>query len=628
MMRKLLILPRYDKLGASSRYRFYNYIDYLEKNGYECTIYPLFSDLYLTQRYSKSSIFFELIKCYLKRIVILFNVRKYDLCFIEKELFPYLPFWLEFFWLSRCKQYIVDYDDAIFHNYDENDSPIVRFLLSNKISQIMTGASSVIVGNQYIYDYAKANFVYNVLIIPTVIDLGLYDNIIVEKNKQFTIIWIGSQSTVHYVEEVRQSIIEVCKKTNGKFVVIGADINIPEIQLETVDWSSNTEIEYLKSAHVGIMPLSNKNWDKGKCGFKIIQYLASKIPVVASPVGINSSIIQHGVNGYLASTSGEWVDCLIKVYNNIDNKDMIYYGHKDVREKYSIDFASPLLLNAMNVVLDKKINLDYSVVRGFGKEWAYFNNEGFEDDLYRIWSDYFSIFPWNLLPDDGGIGADIGCGSGRWSFFVANKVKKLYLIDPSAEALEVSKHKLREFKNIEFVNLEVESAMQKVDLLDFAFSLGVLHHVPDIELAFESISGKLKRGAPFLVYLYYSFDNKPSWYKSIWSVSDLLRRVISRFPSNLKLVVTQLIAIIVYFPVARSGFFFTKLGFNTSRYPLIYYSDKPFYFMKNDALDRFGTKLENRFSRKDILRLFEKSGFINVKFSDSEPYWCACGVKK
>lgn len=627
MTRKLLILPRYSRLGASSRYRFYDYIDRLEKSGFACTISPLFSDLYITKTYSKSSVFLEVIKCYFNRVKFLLSANKYDLCLIEKELFPFIPYWLEFFWLRLCGKYVVDYDDAIFHRYDEHSSAIVRLLLSDKIPRIMSNSSTVIAGNQYIYDYARNSLAYNSVIIPTVVDVDLYDDTIARRNEQFTIVWIGSQSTAHYIEKIKQSIIEVCNKTNGKFLVIGAKVHIPGIQIELIDWSIDTEKKYLKSSHVGVMPLTNNNWDKGKCGFKIIQYLASKIPVVASPVGVNSNIIQHGVNGYLASTKDEWVDGILNIFNNIENKKIVSNGYKTARENYSMDYAFPLLSKTLMDALENENNFDLDVIRGFGKEWSHFTNENLEKDLYKIWRDYFSIFPWDILPSDGGIGADIGCGSGRWSFFVANRVKKLYLIDPSIEALSVSKDKLKKFRNVEFVNQDVDSAMQEIEMLDFAFSLGVLHHIPNIELAFKSISKRLKKGAPFLVYLYYSFDNKSTWYNRTWIVSDFFRKVISKLPNGIKLYITQFIALIIYLPIARLGLLFMKLGFNTKHYPLIYYADKPFYFMKNDALDRFGTKLERRFSKDEILEIFNKSGFVDVQFSDSEPFWCAYGVK-
>ena len=629
MTHKLLILPRYSRLGASSRYRFYDYIEDIEQAGFNCTISPLFSDKYLIKTYSKSFRVFEVIKCYFARLKVLFGMKKYDSCLVEKELLPFLPYFVEFYFLSHCSKYDIDFDDAIFHRYDDHKSMIIRFLFSTKIAKLMKNAACVTVGNQYLYDYAKLSFCENIKIIPTVVDVDKYDKVQSKKNEQFTVVWIGSQATIHYLLEVIEPIKRVCKLTNGKLLVIGAKIEVPNLELELVDWSASSEVEYIKSAHVGIMPLSENKWDLGKCGFKIIQYMASQIPVVASPIGVNTSIIEDGKNGFLAHTNDEWYSYIYDIYKGI-NKSITINAYKKVTDNYSFNFATPLVLKAQkDISFDH--NIDSALVKGFGKEWEKFSfreNDTSLEYLLAIWEDYFSIFPWNLLPDSGGVGADIGCGTGRWSLPVANRVEKLYLIDPSAQALDIAKDNLIKSNNVQFLNQSADAAMRTIEPLDFAFSIGVLHHVPDINSAFNAISSKLKKGAPFLVYLYYSFDESPFWYRFIWIISDIARKVISKMPYKLVVINTQAIALLIYFPVARLGYILTKIGFNTKNFPLIYYSDKPFYFMRNDSLDRFGTSLENRYSKEEILEIFHNSGFIDVHFSDRKPYWCACGIKE
>lgn len=201
------------------------------------------------------------------------------------------------------------------------------------------------------------------------------------------------------------------------------------------------------------------------------------------------------------------------------------------------------------------------------------------------------------------------------------------LIDASPEALEVAKSNLSGAPNTSFLNASV--GMLPIDdaSLDFAYSLGVLHHVPDTAAAVAAVAAKLKKGAPFLVYLYYAFDNRSFAYRTLWRVSDGIRRVVSRLPHSLRYLVSQAIAALVYWPLARMALVMDRLGKLPGGWPLAYYRDKPFYVLRTDSLDRFGTRLEQRFSRHQIRSMLEDAGFVNIRFSDRAPYWCAIGVK-
>jgi len=163
--------------------------------------------------------------------------------------------------------------------------------------------------------------------------------------------------------------------------------------------------------------------------------------------------------------------------------------------------------------------------------------------------------------------------------------------------------------------------------MDFGYSLGVLHHIPDTEAAIASCVRKIKPGAPFLVYLYYAFDNRPLWFRAVWSVSDLLRRGISRLPFVAKKLVTDALAVSVYFPAARISGVLERLGAKVDAIPLSAYRRHSFYTMRTDSLDRFGTTLEKRFTRAEIERMMRNAGLESIKFSDSEPFWCAVGFK-
>jgi len=275
-------------------------------------------------------------------------------------------------------------------------------------------------------------------------------------------------------------------------------------------------------------------------------------------------------------------------------------------------------------------NLALRVASGFGREWSTFRQD--TDHLSReqrqaIFDDYFRIFPWHLLPPGGGVGLDVGCGTGRWSMLVAPRVQHLHLLDPSPEVLNVAKQNLSSVHNVTYHRHSVANIPLPPKSLDFAFSLGVLHHVPDTQAAIAAIADKLKPSAPFLVYLYYALDNRPIWYRLLWRLTNLARLVVSRMPHPLRLVISQTVAALIYWPLARVARLVSRRGRSASALPLSYYADKSFYVMRTDAYDRFCTRLEKRFRRSEIERMFTRAGFKNVTFSSKQPFWCAVGIK-
>jgi len=275
-------------------------------------------------------------------------------------------------------------------------------------------------------------------------------------------------------------------------------------------------------------------------------------------------------------------------------------------------------------------NLDTDVTAGFGHEWSSFR-QGAEElsasDRQAIFASYFRIFPWEALPPNP-VGIDVGCGSGRWSVMVAPRVGHLHLLDASQEALAVARENLAEANNVSFHLASVGDIPLDDNSLDFAFSLGVLHHVPDTAAAIGAIAAKLKKGAPFLVYLYYALDNRPWWFRAIWRLSNFFRVIISRAPPWLRLVVSQIIAITVYWPLARLATLVERAGFSPALIPLEAYRSRAFYVMQTDAYDRFCTRLEQRFTRPQIAHMLQNAGFDDIRFSDQVPYWCAVGRKR
>ena len=276
----------------------------------------------------------------------------------------------------------------------------------------------------------------------------------------------------------------------------------------------------------------------------------------------------------------------------------------------------------------KIANRDEDVVAGFGDEWERFDQQALSDnDQAQIFSDYFRIFPWERLPL-GAVGADIGCGSGRWAKTVEQRVMTLHCVDASAKALGVARQNLAGIENVAFHLASVDSLPFSDNSLDFAYSLGVLHHVPDTAAAINSIAAKLKPGAPFLVYLYYAFDNRPSWFRLLWKTSEGIRNTVSRLPFPLRYLASQVLALGVYWPLARVARVLEWRGCLPESWPLSYYRDKAFYVMRTDALNRFGTRLEQRFTREEIRQMLESAGLSDVHFSDHAPYWCAVGIKR
>lgn len=281
----------------------------------------------------------------------------------------------------------------------------------------------------------------------------------------------------------------------------------------------------------------------------------------------------------------------------------------------------------MDVPREFVSNIDRLTVEGFGQEWSAYDQTALDESEHeRLFERYFSVFPLDtLLPDAEGF--DLGCGSGRWAEPVARRVGTLHCIDPSVKALDVARRRLAGIPSAHFHNAGVDSIPLADCSQDFGYSLGVLHHIPDVGRALTACVRKLKPGAPFLLYIYYRFDNRPAWFGALWRVSDFGRRVISRLPFPLRKAVATTIAATVYWPLAAAARFAERLGRDVGAYPLSFYRNLSFYTMRTDALDRFGTRLEQRFTRSEISTMMTQAGLVDITFYDGEPYWVACGRK-
>lgn len=273
-------------------------------------------------------------------------------------------------------------------------------------------------------------------------------------------------------------------------------------------------------------------------------------------------------------------------------------------------------------------NIHPETIRGFGREWsAYDQNELRGAEYERVFDEYFEILDFDQLPSEAE-GFDFGCGSGRWAASVAPRIGKLHCIDASREVLDVAQRRLSNIANVSFHLASSDCIPLPDSSQDFGYSLGVLHHIPNTALALRDCVQKLKIGAPFLLYIYYRLENRPAWYRGLWRLVDILRRGVSRLPFEIRKAVTVTIATLVYWPLARAALVVERSGRNVRNMPLSAYRNKSFYTMRTDALDRFGTRLEQRFSRAEIERMMKDAGLESIRFRDAVPYWIACGVRR
>jgi SAM-dependent methyltransferase len=268
----------------------------------------------------------------------------------------------------------------------------------------------------------------------------------------------------------------------------------------------------------------------------------------------------------------------------------------------------------------KTTNIDVETVKGFGREWSTFAQEDLSaSEREEAFGKYFCLIDWNKRPSKV---LDMGCGSGRWDVLVAPLVNELVAADASVEALQIAKGNVRA-PNVSFVECTPDTLPFPDGHFDFIFSLGVLHHVPDTAGAIRTLTAKLSSGGTLLLYLYYALDNRPGWFKTLWKVTDWCRRLVSRLPFPLRYGFSQAAAVCVYWPLARVARYLPV----PDSWPLKFYANRSFYYIRTDALDRFGTKLEKRFTRKEIIAMLESAGLIDIRFSDSAPYWVCVAMK-
>ena len=305
-MTNVLVLTRYERLGASSRVRFLQFLPALESQGFTFDVQPLLGNDYVRSLYGGPPVGAgNLLRAYGRRFRALSRRMRYDLIWLEKEALPWLPTWMEIARLQGLP-YVVDYDDAWFHRYENH---WLSFMLGHKIDAVMRVAHTVVAGNDYLARRARQAGARQVEIVPTAIDLERYrDLLAAPAGEAVTVGWIGIPLNAHYLSIVAPALRAV---PSIRLHVVGAPVPADlNIAAESFPWTEDTEVARIAAFDIGIMPLHDTPWERGKCAYKLLQVMAAGKPVIASPVGANVQVVQHGINGFLADTAEEWADAL------------------------------------------------------------------------------------------------------------------------------------------------------------------------------------------------------------------------------------------------------------------------------------------------------------------------------
>ncbi len=354
---KVLALPKYGDSAASMRQRLKQYVLTLETEGYEVEISSLLGDDHIRRMNSGlGPSAFNIVLAYIKRFLLIISSHKQDVIWLHYESFPYLPSFAERLIFLSGKPVVLDFDDAIYHQYDDHRNTFVRTFLSRKLQALMRGCAVCAVGNAYLADYAK-RFCSDVRILPTVVDTGIYKPASIRKiDSPITIGWIGTPSTWNFVKPLVPSLQLLARRPGVLVKIIGAGrIEMPPVGLDFVEWSEDSEIADIQSMDIGIMPLPDELWARGKCGYKLIQYMACGLPVVASPVGVNSTIVEHGVNGYLAESLDEFKVYIEQLLVNQELRSIMgSNGRLRVESDYSLKAHAPRFVKIIDDAINSK----------------------------------------------------------------------------------------------------------------------------------------------------------------------------------------------------------------------------------------------------------------------------------
>lgn len=352
---RMLALTKYGRLAASTRQRLMQYEPALARDGVTIEYAPLFGDDYVQGlAVGRRAGLMGVAQSYARRFRTLLTARDMDLVWLHYEAFPFLPAGFERLVARLNRPVILDFDDAIFHNYDDHPRSAVRRLLGRKLATTIRLADTVTVGNAYLQGYAE-QFNADVHVLPTVVDTSIYRPAQPRSSGPLVVGWIGSPSTWRYVEPILPEVLQQCAAAGAIFRAVGAGPGAARwAGVESVEWSEETEVAAVQSMDIGIMPLPDEQWARGKCGYKLIQYMACGLPVIASPVGVNRQIVRTDVNGFLTTNAATWREALGRLLNSaVLRSDFGTAGRRIAEREYSLTAYAPVLTELVRRLRDK-----------------------------------------------------------------------------------------------------------------------------------------------------------------------------------------------------------------------------------------------------------------------------------
>ena len=353
---RALLLTRYDVQGASSRLRTLQYVDGLEQRGFKIDVHHLFGSNYLNHLYAGAALpLGSIIAAYFQRAALALRGGNWDLMWVEKELLPWIPSWLETILLDKATALVLDYDDAIFHRYDQHPNAWIRRLYGSKIARLMRAANLVVAGNPYLAEYAHQAGASRIEVVPTAVDTQRYQpSDTTRTNETFVVGWIGTPYTAQYLKRIAGALRGLRDSGPVEFRFIGAPEGLDlGITYQAIPWSEASEVHELQQLDCGIMPLDDNPFERGKCGYKIVQYFACGLPAVASPVGVNNDLVVPGENGFLAGDDATWLSHLKALRDDTSLAQRMGEKGRSLVEQH---YSSEINLNRLEALLRSVVN--------------------------------------------------------------------------------------------------------------------------------------------------------------------------------------------------------------------------------------------------------------------------------